>query len=176
MFGPGMGENLADLRIAAAALEAGHQVGQRFGVGDPFAGPAFPEAAEIKELHLQRLAGDGLEHLALELAGKIPCRLPAHGGIEREQEPPLLLPGRGRLAERVDLLDECGNLAAGGLRLARLQRLAFVRLAHAGISPSRLRIWALPGPPQVIVPARPIKGCVIGACMAGRWRGGKCRR
>src|ERR1043166_9399120 len=92
-----MGEDFADLGAAAAAGNPAHEAGEARAVGDPAGRATFVEAAVVNELHLEpadrrRLA----EHLALELAGGIPGRLAAHGGVKREDQPPALAGFEGR--------------------------------------------------------------------------------
>ena len=84
----GMVEHPADLREAALAGDAGHQPLQPAGVGDPGRGARLAVAAVVDELHLQaaRLRR-GVEHRPLQLAGEVPGRLPAHRGVEREDQP-----------------------------------------------------------------------------------------
>ena len=83
-----MAERAADLRVAAAAVDARHQPGERLGLADPARGAAFAEPAEIQELHVEPAdRGGGLEHLRLNAAGEVPHRLPAQRGVEREDEP-----------------------------------------------------------------------------------------
>ena len=92
----GMREDLADLGVAAAAVDPRHQLGEPLGLRHPARGAAFGETAIVDELHVEpadrrRLA----EHVGLQPAGGIPHRLPAHGGVEREDQPAALA-GRGR--------------------------------------------------------------------------------
>src|SRR5690606_41747248 len=78
MFGPGMGEDLADLGIAAAAVDAGHQPGQSRGIHHPFGGPALAKTAKIEQLHLQgAVLGDRSEEHTSELQSRenLVCRL-----------------------------------------------------------------------------------------------------
>ena len=70
-----------------------HQLGEPLGLRHPARGPAFVQAAVVDELDVEpadrrRLA----EHVGLQPAGGIPGRLPAHGGVEREDQP-AALPG-----------------------------------------------------------------------------------
>ncbi len=60
-------EHLADLGVAAAAGDAGHQVAERARVAYPAARAALVEAAEIDELHVEAAdLGGLLEHLGLQ--------------------------------------------------------------------------------------------------------------
>ena len=83
-----MGEHLADLGMAAAAVDAGHQLLQRFGVGDEFRCAALAKTAKIDQLDLERPGlADGVEHLGLQRAGEIPGRLAAHRRVEGKDQP-----------------------------------------------------------------------------------------
>jgi len=84
----GVGEDLADLRVPGAALDPGHEAGEVIGVRDPFRAAALGVVPIIDQLHAEPAdAGDGAEHVALELASRIPGLLPAHGGVEGEDQP-----------------------------------------------------------------------------------------
>jgi len=77
----------ADLGVAAAAVDLFHQGGERCRLRHPPRSPAFAHAAEIDQLYVK--AADRLrlqEHFALKLAGGIPGGLPAHGGVEGENQ------------------------------------------------------------------------------------------
>src|SRR3712207_8474157 len=54
--------------LAAAALDRGHEAGERARVDDEPGGAAFVEAAEIDELHLEPRPGGGGKHLPLQAA------------------------------------------------------------------------------------------------------------
>ncbi len=87
-FGAHMFEHAADLRMPALAAYASHDFAEPCRIGIPLRRAAFAQSPEIDQLHVEpadraRL----LEHFRLKLAGEIPGRLPAHGGIERECEP-----------------------------------------------------------------------------------------
>ena len=59
------------------------------GVGDPARGAGLAVAAVVDELHLEPAgARRGVEHRRLQPAGEVPGRLAAHGGVEREDQPP----------------------------------------------------------------------------------------
>ena len=114
-----MGQHLADLGMAAAAIDLRHQRAEPRRLGDPGRGAAFGEAAIIDELDIEAADGGGFaEHVGLQPAGGIPGRLPAHGGVEREDQPAALA-GLGRWAERVDPAQEGIDLGAGGRRRSR---------------------------------------------------------
>ena len=71
-----------------AALDPGHEAGEVIGVRDPFRAAALGVVPIIDQLHAEPAdAGDGAEHVALELASRIPGLLPAHGGVEGEDQP-----------------------------------------------------------------------------------------
>src|SRR4029453_15342358 len=99
-------ENFADLRLAAAAIDAGHQLGQLVASRDPAGRPAFSQAAKIDQLDIDPPdASCFAEHVCLERACGIPRRLPAHGGIERKNEPAALALRRGG-AKRAQLFNK----------------------------------------------------------------------
>jgi hypothetical protein len=83
-----MAQNLGDLRVAAAAADLHHEISQRARIRHEGRGAAFADAAEINELHRQPAdACCCVEHPGLQLAGKIPGRLPAHRRVESKDEP-----------------------------------------------------------------------------------------
>ena len=92
----GVVEHPPDLGEPAVAGDAGHQPLQRGGVADEARGPRLAMTAKVDELHLEpaRLRRR-VEHRRLQLAGEVPGRLAAHGGVEREDEPPAAPPARG---------------------------------------------------------------------------------
>ena len=115
-FALGMGDDLADLGVAAAAVDPLHQRAQPLGLRHPARGPAFAEAAVIDQLHVEpadrrRLA----EHVGLQPAGRVPSRLPAHGRVEREDQPPSPA-GFGRRSKALHLGEEGVDLRARGGR------------------------------------------------------------
>ena len=70
------------------------------------------EPAVIDELDVESADRRGLaEHVGLQPAGRVPGRLPAHGGIEREDQPPALA-GGGRRPERAHLRQERVDVGA----------------------------------------------------------------
>jgi hypothetical protein len=96
--------------MPADAGDASHQVAEPGAVRNPARGAALAQPAEIHELHVEpadraRFA----EHLALQPAGGIPGRLPAHGGIERKDQPAALA-GFDRGRKRAGTLQECIDL------------------------------------------------------------------
>src|ERR1700722_7974988 len=83
----------------------------------PVAPPPFEarviDKANVETAQRRRLA----KHIGLQRAGHIPCRLPAHGSIEREHQP---APGaRGMRRHRAGLGDERGDIFRGGRPLLR---------------------------------------------------------
>ena len=111
-----MRQHLADLGVAAAAVDAAHQRGELVARRHPAGGAALGEPAEIDQLDIEpadrrRLA----EHVALQRAGGVPGRLPAHGGVEREDQPPAFAGGRRR-AERAHFVEEGLDLGLGRSR------------------------------------------------------------
>src|SRR4029453_15986284 len=136
-------ENSADLSLAAAAIDARHQLGQLVGSGNPAGGPAFSQAAKIDQLDIEPPdARCFAEHVCLERACGIPGRLTTHCGIKRKNEPaPLALGGGG--AERAQLFDKRLYF-----RFGRNRRRASLRLlAHGGnstLKPRNLRVPATP--------------------------------
>src|SRR5262249_2805540 len=109
-----MSKDFADLGAATATGNPAHETGEAYAVGDPAGGATFVEAAVVDELHLQpadrrRLA----EHFALQLAGGIPGGLPAHGGVEREDQAPALAGLEGR-RQSARASDEGVNLRTRG--------------------------------------------------------------
>src|SRR5215831_6868817 len=91
-----MAQHLADLGVTAAAVDDFHQGGKRRGFRHPARRPAFAKAAEIDQLHIKPADRLGLqEHLALKLASCVPGGLPAHRGIEGENQAAALACRRG---------------------------------------------------------------------------------
>ena len=116
VFLAGMAQHLADLGVAAAAVDARHQFREPLACRNPARGAAFAQAAEINQLDIEPAdAGRFAEHVGLQGAGRIPGRLPAHGGIERKDQPPALAI-RGRGPERAHAFDERVNLRPRGDR------------------------------------------------------------
>ena len=86
-------QHLADLGVAAAAIDLAHQFRQLRAVGNPSGGAALVEAAIIDEPDIKAAeCGRLAKHVGLQRAGHVPGRLPAHRGIEREHQP---APGAG---------------------------------------------------------------------------------
>jgi hypothetical protein len=89
--------------LPAAAINARHQFAEPLCLGDPSRCAAFGEPSVIDELKIESAdCGRFAEHFCLELTCLVPRRLPAHCGVEREDEPPSL-PG-------FDCGIECSNL------------------------------------------------------------------
>ncbi len=126
----GMRKHLADLGMAAAAIDPRHQRAEPRRLGDPRRGAAFGKTAIIDELDIE--AADGgcfAEHVGLQTARGIPGRLPAHGGIEREDKAAALA-GHDSGAERVNAVQEGINLGTGGR--SRSRRVIGAVFAHRG--------------------------------------------
>ena len=86
-----MRQNLGDLRLPAAAIDARHQFAEPLWLGDPSRCAAFGEPSVIDELKIESADGGRFpKHFCLELTRLVPSRLPAHCGVEREDEPPSL--------------------------------------------------------------------------------------
>ena len=111
----GVVEHAPDLGQPAVAGDAGHQPLEPAGVGDEARGARLAVAAEVDELHLEpaRLRG-GVEHGRLQLAGEVPGRLTAHGGVEGEDEPPAAGLRSRRAGARLG--EEGRDVAAAGRR------------------------------------------------------------
>src|SRR5262244_3101451 len=115
----GMGENLAELRVAAPAFDALHQRAEPLRMRYPTRGATLAEAAVIDQLHVQpadrrRLA----KHVGLQPTGRVPGGLATHGRVEREDEaaPPARLGCRRELlhaAEKSVDLGACGACRRG---------------------------------------------------------------
>jgi hypothetical protein len=102
-----MGQDLCDLGMTAAAVDARHQLAEPLRFGDPGRGAAFRQTAKIDKLDGEAADGGRVaEHFGLQHAGLIPCRLPAHGRIERVNEPaaPICF---SRRAECIHAAEEC---------------------------------------------------------------------
>jgi hypothetical protein len=83
--------------MPAATIDPAHELGQALRVADPLRGAAFVEAAIVDQLDRQAAqAGDLAKHFSLQVTGHVPGLLAAHGGVEGEDEPPLLAGGERR--------------------------------------------------------------------------------
>src|SRR5262249_40132107 len=77
------------LGLAGPAHDARHDLAEPRGIGNPRRCFALVEAPVIDELEVEPASASGLtEHVGLELAGRVPRRLPAGGGIEGEDQAP----------------------------------------------------------------------------------------
>src|SRR5262245_44111627 len=66
----GMRDDLADLRVAAAAIDALHQRCEPFGLRDPARGAAFAETAIVNQLHVEPADSRRLtNHASLDAPG-----------------------------------------------------------------------------------------------------------
>src|ERR1043165_6393713 len=118
-FGTRMLEHFADLRMPANAWYPPQQIAEPGAVGYPARGAAFVQPAEVDELHVEAADRTGFtEHLALQLASRVPGWLAAHRGIKGKDQPPALA-GFGRWRERMGALNERVDLRALGF-LCRL--------------------------------------------------------
>ena len=73
VFLAGMTENFADLRLAAAAIDPRHQLGEPVAVGDPAGGAAFVQAPEINELNVEPAGARRLaKHVGLQACRPYP--------------------------------------------------------------------------------------------------------
>src|SRR6516165_8956157 len=80
-FALSVGEDLADLCPAGAAMDARHQPSELVCVCDPARTAACREVAVINQLDTETAdGGDSFEHVALELAGHVPGVISARGG------------------------------------------------------------------------------------------------
>src|SRR6202042_2643299 len=83
-FASCLGQYFADLGIAAAAIDFAHQLRQRGAVGNPAGGTAFIQASIVDQTDVETADRGRLpKHVGLQGTRHVPCRLPAHGGIER---------------------------------------------------------------------------------------------
>ena len=110
---PRFRQHLADLGVAAPAIDLAHQLCQLRAVGNPAGGTALVEAAIINQADIETAQRRRLaKHVGLQRAGHVPCRLPAHGGVEREYQP---APGASRVRRhRAGLGDKGGDVFRGG--------------------------------------------------------------
>ena len=112
VFAPRMGENFTDLCLPAAAIDARHQFTEPLWLGDPSRCAAFGEPSVIDELKIESAdAGRFAKHFSLKLTGLVPGRLPAHCGVEREDEPASLA-GFDYGIERSNLAQKRVNVGA----------------------------------------------------------------
>jgi hypothetical protein len=78
-----MGQDAADLGMAAAAVDFLHQAAQQARIRHEARGTAFRQASIVRQLDVEPAdCGRFLEHVGLQPAGLVPGRLPAHGGVE----------------------------------------------------------------------------------------------
>ena len=97
-----------DLGRSAAHVDAAHELREPLPAGDEVRRPAFVQAAEIDELHVEAAErAGGLEHFRLQRLGEVPGRLPAHGRVEGEDQPSAA--GRRRRGNLFRRLDEGGD-------------------------------------------------------------------
>ena len=90
--------------------------------------PAIIDELHVEPADRRRFA----EHVRLQPTGRVPSRLAAHGGVEREDQPATLAGGDGR-ARALDLREECIDLGARRVRSRRCRgRLGRRRASVAG--------------------------------------------
>ncbi len=83
----GVAQQAQDLRLPAEAGDHRHPPRQLLRVRQIGGGGEFAEAAVVGEADGQPAdAARGQEHLALQLAGAVPCRLAGGGGIQAEDQ------------------------------------------------------------------------------------------
>ena len=120
----GMSEDLAELRVAAAAFNALHQRAQPFRLRYPTRGAALPEAAVIDQLHVQPADRRCLaKHVGLQPTGRVPGGLATHGRVEREDE----AAPSARLCCRRELLHTAQKSIDLGARIRRRRGAAAIR-------------------------------------------------
>ena len=176
-----MAQHLADLGVAAVAVDASHQVAEPGAVRHPARGAAFVQPAEVDELHVEpadrrRLA----EHLGLQPAGGIPGRLAAHGGVEREDQPAALAgsaaaPACGRAARNASISAR-GDAAAGSLRVRRCrascQSSCRVRLPYQALGRDIPHLrpirWHLAAPGAMALVSRAGSSAIRSSISSGR--------
>ena len=101
-----MAQNLADLGLATTAIDSRHQFGKLVTASNPTGSSTFLQATEIDELDIEPADTRRFpEHLRLQCAGCIPCRLPTHRGIKREYQPAAAA-SRRRWPKRAHLIDK----------------------------------------------------------------------
>jgi hypothetical protein len=109
---PGFRQDLADLGVAAATIDLAHQLCQLRAVGDPAGGATLVQPTIVHEPDIQTAESCRLaEHVGLQRASHVPCRLPAHGCIERKYQPAAA--ARGVRRHRLGLGDEGGDVFRG---------------------------------------------------------------
>src|SRR5215831_7857726 len=88
MLVTGMAQDLADLGLAATAINPRHQFSKPFTCRDPTRRAALIEPAKINELDVEAAdTGRFAEHIHLKFACGVPGRLPAHCGVKRKNQP-----------------------------------------------------------------------------------------
>src|SRR5215472_13625029 len=107
-----MSQNLTDLGLTPAAVDTRHQCTKPIRIGNPRRSAAFRRTAIVDELDVETASGRRFtEHIGLQLARLIPCRLPTHRGVEGKDQPPAR-PCFGNRTKRFDLIEETINLGA----------------------------------------------------------------
>jgi hypothetical protein len=173
-LGSGVAQHLADLRVAARAIDSRHQARERVGVRHPLGGAALAGATKVDELHIEpadRL--DGVEHVGLQRQRHVPGRLAAHGGIHSEHEP--AAPRRRPGPQLLHAAHELGNVGIGRsacngprpLLAGQLARRRRSRTRHVGRPRVGLRLAF------AVAHARSVQGALssdLTMCRRLRWR------
>src|SRR5581483_9806089 len=136
---PRVAQHLANLRVAAAAIDPPHELGEPDAGAYPCRSAALVKTAEVYELDVEPAeARRFAKHVRLQGTGHIPGRLTAHGCIERENKPAAPTRGRSR-AQRAHLIEKGGYLGLrGGCRRLILAHWTHV-IAESGAFRSRLQ-------------------------------------
>ena len=114
-------------------LDARHQFAEPLWLGDPARCTAFSEPSVIDELKIESADGGRFAiHFCLKLTRLVPGRLPAHGRVERKDEPPARA-GWRRFWCALQIVQKRIDLG-GGLRRFAARRQLLVVAAHAGLS------------------------------------------
>ena len=145
-LGDGKSQDLLDLCLAAAAGDGGHVLQERCGAVEPGAGFALAKATVEHELDVEAAERRSLpEHLALDVAGLVPGRLPACGRIEGEHQPAALArcrPGRRRRRQPPEegIHLRAGRRLSGQLVSVTCHCRRSVRPLALGVGPTRRRL------------------------------------
>ena len=99
---------------------------QHYGVAQPLGARTAVGANLIVRRRSYDALGGFAEHLALQSPRRVPCRLPAHRGVEREDQTAALTHG-GRRSERLHPRQECFNFASRRRRCGLAASVAFSR-------------------------------------------------
>src|SRR5436190_12112304 len=109
-------DDLADLRVPAATVDLLHEMSETLRPRNPLRGATFPQSAIIDQLDVETAdCGCLAKHVGLQLARRVPQRLPAHGRIEGKDEP-AALSGLARSGKTFDLRQQSIDLGMCGWR------------------------------------------------------------